>query len=114
MAAVAEHAQRQLDRMADVAHRGHPSRPQPRALHDAGVELDRAFAVEAGADACVEDRLVLHLADGRDHRSESAGADLRPTNGERSLDRGLTLRPLAAGRIAGAAVDDEGAGAHTA
>jgi hypothetical protein len=52
--AVPHHLEREVDRMSYVANGGHTTRVQLRALHDARIELDVTFEVEARADACVE------------------------------------------------------------
>ena len=54
MAAVAHHFQCEIDGMADVTHAGDPTRPQRRALHHAGIQLNLTVGVEAGANAGVQ------------------------------------------------------------
>src|SRR5205814_3999636 len=92
---------------------GHSAGASIPPIHHAGVQLDHAVGVQARADAGVEERLILHVADRGDSCFERAAADALPARLERALDRGLPIRELGRRNRAGAAVDDEGRPAHT-
>jgi hypothetical protein len=78
--------------MADVLNGSYTAGAEAVADHDAGVELDHPLRVEAGADAGVEDRLVLETAHGRDHGRQRTVLDRGPAGIETALDSRLALR----------------------
>src|SRR5256714_5967714 len=94
MPPVLHHGDGQVDRMPDVAQAGCTSRAKPRALHDSRIQLDLSVAVQRGAYARVEQRLVLHLAHRGDRGHQGATSDLAPACLEGSLDSGLALSSL--------------------
>src|SRR5438093_13571826 len=94
--------------MADVTQARGRADAQAIALHDACVQLDFAVAVEAGANARVEQGLVLHAPNGCHHRRERACADARPALVPGTLHRRLAIPAFVLGYGARAAVDDQG------
>src|SRR5213593_477760 len=108
MPAVLHHRDGEVDRMADVTQaRGRPD-AQAIALHHTGVELNLAVGVEAGADARVEQGLVLHAPNGRNRRRERAFADAPPALVPGALHRCLTIPAFVLRYGSRAAVDDQG------
>jgi len=98
---------REVDRVPHVAQARRRADAEIGTLHDARIQLDHAVGVEASADAGVQQRLVLHVADRRHHRRQRAVADPRPARVARALDGGLAVGAFVNGNRAGAAVDDE-------
>ena len=85
---------RQIDGMPDVAKaRGGPD-PQLCALHHPGVELDHSVAVEAGADPCVQQRLVFHVPHSSHGGRQCAFADGGPPGVTGAVDRGMAVGPF--------------------
>jgi hypothetical protein len=105
--AIAHDGEGQVDRMADVSQAGHPAGPQLGALHDPGVKLDLAVAVQACSDSGVEKGLVLHVAHRRHDRGKGPAPDRGPACVTGALDRRLAKRALIVGDGSGSAVDDE-------
>jgi hypothetical protein len=93
--------------MANVTEARNATNAQGRALHDAGVQLADSVGVEARADAGVEQRLVLEVADGCDGGGEGAVPYARPTGVARALDSRQASCALAFRNRSGAAVGDE-------
>jgi hypothetical protein len=112
VAAFSHHLDRQIDRMTHVAHARHPSGSQVGALHHPRVELNFAFEVEAGADAGIQERLVLQAANGGDRGRQSAVTDQCPSHRQRPFDGGLTEGALGNADRARTTVDDQGRAGH--
>jgi hypothetical protein len=58
--ALAEDLARGADRIRDSFHASYASSPQSTAVHDEGVELNLAIAIEEAASAGVESLVVFH------------------------------------------------------
>ena len=104
------HGARQLDRALHARNPRHRAAGAIHAIHDRGVEFGRAFAVQHGADAGVEQRafLQLHHA-GLDRVERAAAAAQHCHAGCRDFaQRGfMGARVGALGGVAGAAVDGQ-------
>lgn len=96
-----------VDRVTHVLEPRRAARPQLRSLHHASVQLNHPVEVEAGADAGVEERLVLHKANRGQHGLEGTAAYRAPAGVARALDGRLPERQLGFRYRAGSAVDDE-------
>ena len=107
VAAVTHDLKSKVNRMAHVLEPGGAARSQPGPLHHPGVELHDPVQVETRADAGVEDRLVFHQPDRREHRGQRPAAYLTPAGVAGSVDRRLPKSALAFRDRAGSAVDDE-------
>jgi hypothetical protein len=94
VAPVAHHLRGQVDRVADVFQARDPAGAQGRALHDSCIELDFPVCVQAGADAGVEQGLVLHMANRRHCGNQGTIADLGPAELEGTFNSGLALGAL--------------------
>ncbi len=110
MAPVAHHLDSQVDWMAHVFQAGSSAGAELRPLHHPGVQLHLAVRVEARADAGVEKRLVLHVANRRDGRHQRSIFDPRPAQLEGPLDGGLAQRAFSRRNGPGTAVDYERGG----
>ena len=75
----------QLDRIAHAAHGGDGADVEGRPIHQGGVELHFAVAVEHRAIAGIEGGIVLQDPDGGDHGVDRAAA--RPQHGLAGLER---------------------------
>ena len=93
--------------MAHIANTRDAPRPQVPALHHACIQLRLAIRIQARADAGVQERFVLHVADGRDNGGQRTLADLGPPHLQGAVDGGLAARPLGGGNGARASVDYE-------
>ena len=102
----------QVDRVPDVPDGADRARPQRGALHHPGVELGVPVEVHRRAHTGIEDRLVLHVADRREHDLQGAEGERRPAGVQRPVDRGLALGVLALGRGAATAPWHAGRPAH--
>ena len=71
-----EHLARQANGVADALDRRYGAGPEARAIHDDGVELDVAFAVQVRTDAGIECGVVLQHHDGRFDGVERGAAAL--------------------------------------
>ena len=68
------HAPRDRDGMLERGHRADPTEAQIAPVHDRSVELMPTFAIEHGAASRVEQRIILHDADGLLDRVERCAA----------------------------------------
>src|ERR1700687_480200 len=89
MPAVAHDLEREINWMPNVFEPGDPAGAKLRALHHAGVQLHHTVKVEARTDAGVEERLVFHEPDRRNHCGQGTAGDSRPTGVACSLDCGF-------------------------
>jgi hypothetical protein len=80
--------------VADVFQACDPAGAQDRPLHHSCIQLDLPICVQAGADAGVEQGLVLHVANRRHRGNQGPAADLSPTDLEGTFNRGLALGTL--------------------
>ena len=94
---------RELDRIADVGDTCDGARGERGAVHDGGVHRDDTALVEIGAATRVEERRVLHHADGGDGRvhGATAGRERLMARVQRLGQRG-TVRRVELGRHLGA------------
>jgi hypothetical protein len=108
MPSILHHRHCEVDRMAHVGQAGRAAGSQRPAFHHTGVKLDDTVGVEAGADAGVEQGLVLHVPHRRDRRLQRAITDARPPGIARALDGGLAFIAFDLRDGPSPSVDDEG------